>query len=353
MEPAIDTSRVRKILIVKLSSLGDIVHTLPVLPLLKGRFPEMEISWLVEKRHQPLLLHHPFIDRLLTVDTLRWRKEPLSLSTYRELFSSVRELRRGRFDLAIDFQGLIKSGLLTFLSGAPLRLGFGKDDLREPWSSIFLNRSRPSAPQEIHVVDKNLGLLKPLGIDSRRVEFPLIFSEEAERYVTEGLSTLKLTEFIIINPGGGWRSKRWSAEKYASLADMIINKMGYHILLTWGPGERALAMEIASRMRNSPAISFSTDIPQLIALIKRAKLLICGDSAPLHLAVACGTPVVGIYGPSDPDRNGPYNPADIVIRRKVPCAPCYKRDCDAEPCLGAIAPQKVFESVNRRLEGLR
>ncbi len=345
--------QIRKILIIKLSSLGDIVHTLPVLPLLRERFPEGEISWLVEKKYQPLLLKNPFIERLITVDTLRWRKKLLSLSTYGELSSSVRELRRGRFNLAIDFQGLIKSGLLTFLSGAPLRLGFGKVDLREPWSSIFLNRSRSSAPQEIHIVDKNLGLLKPLGIDSKRVEFPLVVSEEADRYVNDGLHALKLAEFIIINPGGGWRSKRWSPEKYASLADMIIDRMRYQILLTWGPGERELAMEIASRMKSSTAISFSTDIPQLIALIKRAKLLVGGDSAPLHLAVACGTPVVGIYGPSDPDRNGPYNPADIVIRRKVPCAPCYKRDCPAEPCLGAITHREVFEGVRRRLEGLK
>ncbi len=353
MEPAIDTSHIRKILIIKLSSLGDIVHTLPVLPLLKERFPEGEISWLVEKKYQPLLLKNPFINSLMTVDTLRWRKKPLYPSTYGEIFSSIRELRRGRFDLAIDFQGLIKSGLLAFLTGVSLRLGFGKDNLREPWSSIFLNRSRPSAAQEIHVIDKNLGLLKPLGIDSKRVEFPLVVSEDAERYVTEGLRALKLKEFIIINPGGGWRSKRWSPEKYASLADMIIGEMGYQILLTWGPGERELATEIASRMKNSPAISFSTDIPQLIALIKRAKLLVGGDSAPLHLAVACRIPVVGIYGPSDPDRNGPYNPADIVIRRKVPCAPCYKRDCPAEPCLGAITPQEVFKGVNQRLKGLR
>ena len=353
MEPAIDTSQVKKILVIKMSSLGDIVHTLPVLPLLKERFPEVEISWLVEKGHQPLLLQNPFIDSLITVDTLRWRKKPLSLSTYRELFSAIKELRRGRFDLAIDFQGLIKSGLLAFLSGVPLRLGFGKNNLREPWSSIFLNRSRPSAAQEIHVIDKNLGLLKPLGIDSSRVEFPLAVSEDAERYVTESLRALKLTEFVIINPGGGWRSKRWSPEKYASLADMIIDRVGYQILLTWGPGERELAREIASRMKSSSAISFSTDIPQLIALIKRAKLLVGGDSAPLHLAVACGIPAVGIYGPSDPDRNGPYNTADIVIRRKVPCAPCYKRDCPAEPCLGAITPREVFEGVNRRLEGLR
>jgi len=353
MEPAVDTSELRRILIIKLSSLGDIVHTLPVLPLLKDGFPEAEICWLVERRHQPLLLHNPFIDRLITVDTLRWRKKPFSLSTYRELFASIRELRQRKFDLAIDFQGLIKSGLLAFLSGAPLRLGFGKDDLREPWSGIFLNRRRSSSPYEVHVIDKNLGLLHPLGIDSSRVEFPLVFSGEAERYVTEGLSALKIGDFIIINPGGGWRSKRWSTEKYASLGDMVIDQMGYHILLTWGPGERELAMEVASRMRNSPAISFPTDIPQLIALIKRAKLLVGGDSAPLHLAVASGTPVVGIYGPSDPARNGPYNPADIVVRKEVPCAPCYKRDCGAEPCMGAITPEEVFEAVNRRLEGLR
>ena len=353
MEPAIDISRVQRILIIKLSSLGDIVHTLPILPLLKDSLPEVEISWLVEKRHQSLLLHHPFIDKLITMDTLRWRKKPLSPSTYGELFASVRELRRRRFDLAIDFQGLIKSGLLAFISGAPLRLGFGKEELREPWSAIFLNRRRRSAANEIHIIDKNLGLLKPLGIDSHQVEFPLVFSEEADRYVTDGLSALKMKEFIIINPGGGWRSKRWSPEKYASLADMIMDKMEYPIMLSWGPGERDLAMEVASRMRNNSAISFPTDIPQLIALIKKAKLLIGGDSAPLHLAVACKTPVVGIYGPSDPARNGPYHPADVVVRRKVPCAPCYKRDCGAEPCMGAITPEEVFEAVNRRLERLR
>ena len=353
MEPTFDISRVRKILIIKLSSLGDIVHTLPILPPLKGRFPHVQISWLVEERHQPLLLYNPFIDRLITLNTLRWRKEPLHPSTYRELFASVSKLRRESFDLAIDFQGLIKSGLLAFLSGASIRLGFGKDNLREPWSGIFLNRKRRSVPDEIHIIDKNLGLLQLLGIDSHRVEFPLVFREEAERYVTEGLRALEMREFIIIDPGGGWRSKRWSAEKYAPLADMIIDKMGYDILLTWGPGERELAMEVASRMRNSPTISFPTDIPQLIALINRSKLLVGGDSAPLHLAVACRIPVVGIYGPSDPARNGPYNPADIVVRRRVPCAPCYKRDCGAEPCMGAITPEEVFEAVNRRLDGLR
>ena len=359
-----------RILIVKLSSIGDVVHTLPAAALLRRALPGARIAWVVERGAGAIIEDSPVIDELITIDTRAWRKDILSAATAREARAGVSRLRAapelnraGYADLAIDFQGLIKSGVIAFASRATRRLGFQTSDLREAASKVFLTEQAATSKFK-HVIDKNLALARAAvaisgvaqtgddGMSKHGDEFPIGVSSDDERYVREVIET-QGGPFAIINPGGGWPTKLWSSEHYAELVDWLWGHCALKSLVTYGPGEEALAVRVVSGARSGTARTIALTLKQFVALARSAALFIGGDTGPLHLAAASATPIVGIYGPTSPERNGPFDPLDVTVGRELWCrAACHRRSCWHWECM-EIPVSDVKRAVLSRLENIK
>lgn len=329
-----------RFLVVRLGSLGDIVHTLPAVHALRETFPSAQIDWLVESKWRALLAGNSDVNDII----------PLNRSTWRGVATCVAELRRRKYDCAIDFQGLYKSAVLARLSGAPRRIGFEREFLRERGAALFYTeRVTPAAP---HVVDHNLAIAQRLGAAKGKTYFPLSISEEAARAVQIQLDAQKVKKYFVLSPGGGWMSKCWPAEQYGHLHRRLMSLpafAGWRGVVNFGPGERKLAEAVRLVAGEPEPLLLATDLPQLMALLQRAEFFVGGDSGPLHLAVALGTPVVGLYGPTDPARNGPYSPADIVVRNARPEETTYKRHDSPAPSMRSITVDQVVAAVLQRL----
>ena len=341
----------RRILIIKLGSLGDVVHTLPALADLKRQFPDAEIDWLVESKALVLLDGNPWLHEVIEVDTHKWRRS-WSLATLSEMRGLVTKLRRRHYDVALDFQGLWKSAVLGKVTGARKLIGFDRTTLKEPGCRMFYHEEIKPGPDVRHVIDINKELLRGLGVAVGPHRFHFSVPREDELYISRQLSSHHLEDFVILNPGGGWDTKNWAPENYARLHDKLLQETGLPGLMTWGPGEEPLVDRLRRACSGMPPVTFPTSVPQLVALLKRARLFVGGDTGPLHLAAACGTPIVGIFGPTDPARNGPFFAEDIVVSHRVPCGPCYKRTCPIynKECLRLVEVDEVLEAALRRLK---
>jgi lipopolysaccharide heptosyltransferase I len=312
------------VLLVRLSSLGDVVHALPVAHALRRWWPRAELTWVVERREQAILAGHPDLDHVVPVDTRLWRREWRRPAGAREVVLKARGLARrlagGRFDVAVDLQGLWKSGVITWLSRAPLRLGFDAAHCRERGNALFTTLRLPPAPGTAHVVDANLSLLRGLGVAEpvwREARFPLGPFPEAEASVRDllaGEGVKADAALVVLNPGSGGEAKRWAIEAYRALGDELAVRLGARVLLAWGPGEEPLARAIAHGMRVPPLIPPPTSLPELVALLRRAALVVGGDTGPVHLAAALGVPTVGLYGPTSARRNGPYGTRSAALQ---------------------------------------
>jgi len=306
--------------IVKLSALGDVIHTLPVARALRRAHPDAELSWLVEAREAALLRAHPDLDHVIPVDTRGWRRRlgPAGTGT---LWADLRELRARlrarRFEVAVDAQGLLKSGVIARLTGAPVRVGFGAARCKERLSALFTNRHVIPPPSATHVVDQNLALLGAIGIAPAAAEFLIPPRPEAQRRMDEFLTEAGWKpgdRLVALNPGAGQPGKQWSPEHFAAVGERLAAEAGARVLLLWGPAESHLARQIALGMRGPgsaaarPLLAPPTDLDELTALLRRTHLMIAGDTGPLHLAAALGTPALGLFGPTSAARNGPYGP---------------------------------------------
>jgi heptosyltransferase-1 len=330
----------QRFLVVRLGSLGDIVHTLPAVHALRTKFPEAQIDWLVESKWRALLADNPDLNEVIALDR----------STLGEISACVRGLRRRKYDCAIDFQGLYKSAVLARLSGAPRRIGFAHEFLRESGASWFYTESaRPTAG---HVVDMNLSIPQSLGAEKIPACFPISIDSTAEREIQLQLESQNVKKFFVMSPGGGWMGKCWPAEQYGNLHRRLMSLpefAGWRGVVNFGPGERELAEAVRMAAGEPAPALLSTDLPQLIALLRRAEFFVGGDTGPLHLAVALGTPVIGLYGPTDPVRNGPYSPADIVVHNARPEETTYKRDATPAPSMLSITVEQVVSAIQKRL----
>ena len=338
-------------LIVRLGSIGDIVHTLPALAALRQAFPEAHIDWLVESRSKEILVGNPCLDTLLEVDTLAWRRRLYTPATWGRIGESLRRLRERRYDAVFDFQGLLKSGVLSRLARSLKRIGFAREHLRESGSSAFTNQ-RLSLPEDVrHVIDRNLYLLRAVGVETSERTFPIAVPEEARRLAEEGLASCGISEYVALNPGGGWPTKRWSPERYGKLAQEIQRNWNLASLVLWGPGEEGMAEEIVSSSAGAAQQAPATELKQMIPYLEGARLFVGGDTGPLHIACALGVSVVGVFGPTDPARNGPFGEGDRVVWKSVPCSPCYKRRCPGfdTVCLRSMSVPEVMEAVAARL----
>jgi len=342
-----------RILIVKLGSIGDIIHTLPALAAMRRALPDAEISWVVERRASEILRDNPILDRLIEVDTKALRRGLMSGETLRAPRQQLRLLRASAFDLALDFQGLLKSSLAARLSRAQRVYGFARDALREP-ASRFLVHETVSIPSGSHVIRKNLTLVKAaLGIsvpnDPDDFEFPIGLNSAHEQEAAEVVRGLG-GRYVILNPGGGWPTKLWSSEKFGALADQLWDRFRLPSLVTYGPGEAGLAEQALSASTSGTAQAVCLSLKGFFALAKNAAVYVGGDTGPTHLAVAAGTPVVGLFGPTEWWRNGSPRSEDVCVERTdIDCrVDCHRRACSKWICMD-IDVERVLHAVTDRL----
>lgn len=336
-------------LIVKLSSIGDVIHTLPAVAALRRAFPESRISWVVERSAGVILAGNSTVDEIIVIDTRRWRKALLKTNTWQAVSETTRKLRGEPIDVAFDFQGLIKSGMISALAGSRYRLGFSNDGLREEVSRFFLTH-QVVIDRRVHVIEKNLQLVRSIGVThSGNYEFPIVVSPEDETYIDKWLTDNSIEQFVILNPGGGWPTKLWSPAKFAQISDWLWQQYRLESLVTYGPGEEGMADAIVTQAKLGHARKIDTTLKQFVVLSRRALLFVGGDTGPLHIAAACHTPIVGIYGPTEPNRNGPFDPLDITVGLDVECRPnCYRRRCATIECMD-ISVAMVAQAIERRL----
>ncbi|HET8577315.1 MAG TPA: lipopolysaccharide heptosyltransferase I [Methylomirabilota bacterium] len=302
-----------KIAIVKLSSLGDVVHALPVARALRQGLPQAQLTWIVEAREYAILRDHPDLDAVVPVDTRLWRRLIWRPAGARQVWEKLGRLqtriRATRFDVALDLQGLIKSGVLTAYTGAPLRIGFGPGRARERLSALFTNRHVTPPATAVHVVEQYLSLLAPLGVAAGAPEFHVPVRPETERRMEEFLGErgVKRQDLLVaINPGAGRESKRWPVSHFRTLAARLASEPGVQLLLLWGPDEVHMARQIGEGLPVKAILAPPTDLDELASLLRRCALMIANDTGPLHLAAALGTPALGLFGPTRAERNGPY-----------------------------------------------
>jgi lipopolysaccharide heptosyltransferase I len=341
----------QRILIIKLSAIGDIIHTLPAVASLRRAYPTAWLAWMVERAGASLLRGNPDLDELITIDTRAWRANWwLGL---RHAWYVTRHLRRANFDLCIDFQGLFKSALFGYLSGAPRRLGLPPALCRESLSALFTNVHGPMVDANRHIVDQLVDLLRPLGVANTERRFTIPRTETDEHFAERVWRELGLRSdvpVVVLHPGAAWDTKRWAAANFARLNDVLIRRFQVRTLLTWGPGEESLIQRVAQAAVYTPAIAPATTLLQLAALLARCRVFIGGDTGPLHLAAAVDTPTVALFGPSNPRRNGPYGHGHQVLHRTLPCSDCYQRTCDHWECLPGIEIDTVVKAVGNLLE---
>jgi heptosyltransferase-1 len=348
----------RKILIVRLGAMGDIVHALPSAMYLKSVFPEAKFGWVVEKRWGALLEWNirgrAFPDVVHQVDTRAWRKD--LLSSWTEIAGTVRALRAEKYDVAVDFQGAIKSAVIGLLSGAPKRFGFA-DAWEKPASLFYTN---PVRTRSVHVVRQNRDLAVEVAGDIAD-EVSGSFFEWApsdatvHAWLDAELRRLRLqTRFAILNPGAGWGAKQWPVERYAEVAREL-GAVGTRVLINHGPGEEELARYVEENS-DGHAVAAHFNISQLMAITRKASLFIGGDTGPMHLAALLNVPVVALFGPTDPARNGPYGTKSIVLRDRSSVT-SHKRNRDTEAGLRNITTHQVLKAVHellgRKSEGVR
>jgi len=350
-----------KILIVRLSALGDIVHALPVLAAIKKAMPDAQVDWLVEENYASILsiasgLHRRIIVRarrsFATADTV-------SFGGLRGYHAAARFLWNQDYDVALDLQGLIKSAIWARISFATRVIGFDEPNLREPQAALLYSETvtphiGPSGRQAAglsgqHVIHKNLSILTALKITSAAIEVPLTPHASADTRAAIETAGGAL-RYIVLNPGAAWPNKRWPPERFGALAAALRDRAGLRSLVTWGPSERDLADAVIRSSSGAATAAPATSVSDLAVLMREAALVVSGDTGPLHIAASMGAPLVGLYGPTFPERNGPWNPQDVVLSRASVCVCHHKRQClRGAPCIDEITLQEVLAASERRL----
>ena len=339
-----------RILVVRLSSLGDVVHAIPGVAALRRGYPDARIDWLVDNRYSELVDLVTVVDRRIGISRRHWKNIP----------EVVRELRNNRYDVTIDLQGLIKSSFLARMSGAPRVIGFGDSDLRESFAGAFYT-DNPQIEWTGHVVEKNLALIsKCFKIDRSFWEFPIAdVVSESVNAVLNGLGPDKPGSFVVLNIGAAWPSKTWIPERFGDLARFIDRRYGMHSVVTWGTGELSLAEQVVQHSEGSAVLSPIATIRDLVAIIRQASIVVSADTGPLQIAAALKPPIVGIYGPTDPRRNGPWDQKDVIVSHLDRCecrnnrlgssGVVIRRCLQPVPCMAGISLDEVSQAITDRL----
>lgn len=331
-----------RILIVRLTALGDVIHGLPVATALRNHFPAATISWVVEGRGAELIAGHPDLDSIIRLPR-HWSRSLGSIRAVR------RQLRQQKFDVAVDLQCLTKSALVAWMSGAKRRLGVAGDDGRE--LSKLLNNELTQVNAS-HVVEHYLQILRPLGIESPDVEFKVPEQSVDGEFAEQTLAQLSLAggRFAILNPGAGWPSKLWPAERYGELARHLLQTHGVQSLAVWGDSdERLLAHAIEKHSSGAAITAPHTTMPQLAAITRRASLFVGSDTGPMHLSVAVGTPTISLHGTSRAEWCGAYGPSNICLQHHYQSGTARERRSADNIAMRAISVGRVAEACDTLL----
>ena len=335
------SSRTDRFLIIRLGSLGDVVHGIPAAAALRRRYPQAQIDWMVDPRYLELLDLVECLDRRLSFD-------PRDLARGRgAAWSRLGQLRRTRYDAVIDLQGLLKSAVLARLVGARRTIGLPRRHLREPLARLFYSEA-PDPGAAAHVIHRSLGLLRALDVADTAVRFPLATPRTPAAIAAA--ERIGSSDYALLNPGAAWPNKRWPPERFGAAAAAVRSACGLRSLVLWGPGERALAEAVAAASSGAALVAPETTIADVVAIARGARLMVSGDTGPLHIAGAVGTPVVALFGPTFADRNGPWSPRDVVVARTDRCSCFYERRCrNPVPCIDDIQVAEVVDAVRRCL----
>jgi heptosyltransferase-1 len=353
--------KIKRLLIVRLSAMGDVIHTMPAVHALREAFPRVHIGWLIEERWAELLCApgsprrgsrsalRPLVDEVHAVSLKAWRKSPFSITTLQRAATVWNDVRDARYDVAVDLQGAMRSALLARVSGA--RVVYGAAEARESPASLWYTRKVVARGR--HVIEQNLSVARRLCGDVGETSSPDISGDfprdpQAEVRIEKRLAESGIGDFAILNPGAGWGAKRWPAERYGEVARGLAGH-GLRSILNYGTGEEELvrAAEVAS---GGVAQAMSCSITELISLTRRARLFVGGDTGPLHLAAALRVPVVAIFGPTDPARNGPYGTRSVVLR-SAESLTSHARRAAADEGLLRISSDEVMAAAQRLLAG--
>jgi heptosyltransferase-1 len=322
------------ILIIRTSSLGDIIHTLPAFASLRRNFPDAHITWVVEQKGKDILDFVPGIDEIVLVGSPGWRAK-----------------LKKKDQTAFDFQGLLKSALIARLSGSRKRIGFHRRNLKEPSASLFYTDRLDEVSETEHVIGKNLRLLRLAGINEDKYEFPLAIPENLRISVKEKISAAvgpSSNRLVLFNVGAAWPTKRWFPESWIAVLNDLKNGPMSPLLL-WGTAQEETLARRVNQATGIPLAPFLS-VRQILALIKDASLLVSGDTFAMQAACALDVPVVGIFGPTTPKRNGPFRSRDPFVYHEIACSSCYRRSCDSMECLKLVTPEEVSIAVKRVLK---
>ncbi|MCH9649096.1 MAG: lipopolysaccharide heptosyltransferase I [Deltaproteobacteria bacterium] len=338
-----------RILLIRTSALGDVVHTLPVLTALRRHFPEGHIGWVVESSMAPILQGHPDLDELIPVRFRAWRKRLTKTVTWKEMLQFRRAIRSFQADVVVDLMGNHKAGAVAALTGCNRRIGFARRSRREPSSSLWINEG--VHPRRLHAVERALELLEPLGVPFETPDFQgsKLFQGAALGDLQQVLPAPSRPIALLI-PGAGWHNKRYPTDSWGRVATQLRDHGELSVLIPCGPGEEPLSEKIVDASHGAATNLGLVKLPALAALIRRSGIVLGGDTGPIHLAHALGTPVLCTMGPTTPYRHGPYGEADWAIWQELPCSFCYRRFTSPKACLQSLSVERV---VSRALEILR
>jgi heptosyltransferase I len=343
----------RSILLIKLSAIGDVVHTLPLLEVLRKSFPTARIDWLVEEEARPIIEGHKDVDHVIVSHRKSWQKKLFSpgqgLAVLREIKGFVQTTRTHHYDLVIDLHGLFKSGILTGLARGRRKIGFtgGKEG-----SLLFLTDRPYPFDYNRHALDRYLQAAQYLGCNTNswKGNIPLRQGDKGriDRLLTEHFGPSET--FVAINPMARWITKLWDEDRFTSLAERLQEAFSCKVLFTGSPADRPLIDRMIQHLTSPPLnLAGCTTLRELAYLYTRCRLIISTDTGPMHIAAAMGVPVVALFGPTAPWRTGPYGKGHTVIQERLECSPCFKKSCPHRTCMKSITVDKVFEAVKQHL----
>ncbi|MFZ5564504.1 MAG: lipopolysaccharide heptosyltransferase I [Thermodesulfobacteriota bacterium] len=339
------------ILIVKLSAIGDVVHTLPALNALRRYYPDAHITWVVEEAAASLVLGHAALDRVIISRRKRWIKQLKAAPgiVISEARTFLRELRDTEYEVILDFQGLLKSAVLVALARGKRKIGFGRGMQHQEASYLFYNEPVPAVDMEVHALLRYIRMLAPLGIpESIPIEYLLPVSQEDRREASRLVKETRngRSHVAAVNPVAQWDTKLWPPEKFARLADALVERHDTSVVFTGGPEDGPAIERIQALMKNRGLnLAGKTSLPGLAALYKAVDVVVTTDTGPMHIAAAAGAPVVALFGPTAPWRTGPFGDNNRVVRADLSCSPCFKRACDAWECMDRITVDQVLAAV--------
>jgi lipopolysaccharide heptosyltransferase I len=342
METSTVTSFVppRRVLIIKPSAIGDVVHALPVLPRLRKLWPKAKLSWLITPTCASLVERHPMVDEVILFQRKRWGRSWYSPRALGDLAGFVGDLRRREFDLVIDLQGLLRSAWIAMASGAPRRIGFS--NARE-FAPLFYTELVDCSWEDEHAVERYLKIASALGCGGGPAEFFFAVDDEDRKYI--GNLIPAGTPYAVLMPGTNWDTKRWPAGRFAALVKPLKERFGLETVIAGSSADMETVKQIPAKFD----LIAKTSLRQIVALLERARLAIGNDTGPMHMAAAMGVPLVSPYGPTDPKRTGPFGRMDSVVRLDLPCSPCYSRTCWHRSCMEWLEIDPILEMAGEQL----